>query len=191
MVHLGYYDRPYIAINVDCHANASSFCMITSGPIAKQTCLTGYSTMAGKLRTTLLKSMVSNGPLKQQLTGKQLAKEANVKQAVISWLQHLTQMSFTVQCEHCCNGGKMPVSIMLKWKCEVYHLLPCAMYTLKPERFFGIRLFVRLFCIILLFLVYGCKTWSLTLNEEQRPRVFKNMVLRKIFGAKKEDVMEG
>jgi hypothetical protein len=65
------------------------------------------------------------------------------------------------------------------------------MYTLKPERFFGIRLFVRLFCIILLFLVYGCKTWSLTLNEEQRLRVFKNMVLRKIFWAKKEDVMEG
>jgi hypothetical protein len=89
----------------------------------------------------------------------------------------------------------MPVSVVLKWKCEVYHLLPCAMYTLKPGRFFGIRLFVTLFlrllCIILPFLVYGCKTWSLTLNEEQRLRVFKNMVLRKIFGAKEEDLMEG
>jgi len=69
------------------------------------------------------------------------------------------------------------------------------MYTLKSERLFGIRLFVTLFlrllCIILPFLVHGCKTLSLTLNEEQRLRVFKNMVFRKIFGAKKEDVMEG
>jgi len=84
-----------------------------SGPIAKQTCLTGYGTMAERLRTTLLKSLVPNGPLKQQQTGKQLAKEANVKQAVISWLQHFKQMSFTVQCEPCCNGGTMPVSMVL------------------------------------------------------------------------------
>jgi len=91
----------------------------------------------------------------------------------------------------------MPVSMVLKWKCEVYHLLPCAMYTsrLKSEKLFEIRLFVTFFlgllCTILSFLVYGCKTWSLTLNEEQRLRMFKNRVLRKIFGAKEEDVMEG
>jgi len=34
----------------------------------------------------LLKSLVPNGPVKQQVTGKQHAKEANMKQAVISWL---------------------------------------------------------------------------------------------------------
>jgi hypothetical protein len=85
VVNFKYYDRPYIAINVDCHAKASSFCMM-SGPTAKQTCLNGYGTIAGRLRTTLLKSFVSSGPLKQQLTGKRLAKEANMKQAVISWL---------------------------------------------------------------------------------------------------------
>ena len=32
--------------------------------------------------------------------------------------------------------------------------------------------------------LYGCETWSLTLKEENRLRVFENKVLRKIFGAK-------
>ena len=32
--------------------------------------------------------------------------------------------------------------------------------------------------------VYGCKTWSLTLREERRMRVSENRMLRKIFAAK-------
>ena len=36
--------------------------------------------------------------------------------------------------------------------------------------------------------MYGCETWSLTLREERRLRVFENRVLRKICGPKKEDV---
>ncbi|KAJ4447080.1 hypothetical protein ANN_09069 [Periplaneta americana] len=34
----------------------------------------------------------------------------------------------------------------------------------------------------------GCKTWTLTLREEQRLRVFENKVLRKIFGDKRDEV---
>ena len=37
-------------------------------------------------------------------------------------------------------------------------------------------------------LVYGCETWSLTLREECRLRVFKNRVLRRIFGPKRDEV---
>jgi hypothetical protein len=37
-------------------------------------------------------------------------------------------------------------------------------------------------------LVYGCKTSSLTLREECRLRVFKNRVLRRIFGPKRDEV---
>jgi hypothetical protein len=37
---------------------------------------------------------------------------------------------------------------------------------------------------------YGCETWSLTLREEHRLRVFENRVLRKIFGPKRDDVTE-
>jgi predicted transcriptional regulator len=40
--------------------------------------------------------------------------------------------------------------------------------------------------IILPVVLYGCETWSLTLREEQRLRVFKNRVLRRIFGPKRD-----
>jgi len=36
--------------------------------------------------------------------------------------------------------------------------------------------------------VYGFKSWSLTLREERRLRVFENRVLRRIFGPKKDEV---
>ena len=38
--------------------------------------------------------------------------------------------------------------------------------------------------IILPVVFYGCETWSLTLREEHRLKVFENKVLRKIFGTK-------
>ncbi|KAJ4428052.1 hypothetical protein ANN_24066 [Periplaneta americana] len=43
--------------------------------------------------------------------------------------------------------------------------------------------------VILPVVLYGCETWTLTLREEQRLRVFENKVLRKIFGAKKDEVI--
>ena len=42
--------------------------------------------------------------------------------------------------------------------------------------------------IILPIVLYGCETWSLTLREERKLRVFENMVLRKIFGPRKDEV---
>ena len=36
--------------------------------------------------------------------------------------------------------------------------------------------------------LYGCETWSLTLNEERRLKVFENRVLRRIFGPKRDEV---
>jgi hypothetical protein len=42
--------------------------------------------------------------------------------------------------------------------------------------------------IILPVILYGCETWSLTLREEHRLRVFKNRVLRRIFGTKRDGV---
>jgi hypothetical protein len=36
--------------------------------------------------------------------------------------------------------------------------------------------------------LYGCETWSLTLREEHRLRVFDNRVLRGIFGCKRDGV---
>jgi hypothetical protein len=45
--------------------------------------------------------------------------------------------------------------------------------------------------IILLVVMYGCETWSPTLSEEHRLRVFKNRVLRRILGSEKEKVVGG
>jgi hypothetical protein len=36
--------------------------------------------------------------------------------------------------------------------------------------------------------LYGCKTWTLILREEQRLRVFPNRVLTRIFGPKRDEV---
>jgi hypothetical protein len=41
--------------------------------------------------------------------------------------------------------------------------------------------------VILPIVLYGCETWSLTLGEERRLRIFENRVLRKIFGPKREE----
>jgi hypothetical protein len=45
--------------------------------------------------------------------------------------------------------------------------------------------------VILSLVVYGNETWSLTLREEHRPRVFENRVLRRIFGPKRGEVTGG
>jgi hypothetical protein len=39
-------------------------------------------------------------------------------------------------------------------------------------------------------ILYGCETWSLTLREEHILRVFENMVLRRIFGPKRDEASE-
>ena len=64
---------------------------------------------------------------------------------------------------------------------------------------FGTESFVFLFAIqileikiyriiILPSVLYGCETWSLTLREKRRLRVFENRVLKIIFGSKRDEV---
>jgi hypothetical protein len=45
--------------------------------------------------------------------------------------------------------------------------------------------------IILPVILYGCETWSLTVREEHKLRVFENRVLRRIFGSKRDGVTGG
>ena len=49
-------------------------------------------------------------------------------------------------------------------------------------------LFKNLRTIILPVVLYGCETWSLTLREERKLRVFENRVLRRIFGPRRDEV---
>ena len=41
---------------------------------------------------------------------------------------------------------------------------------------------------ILPVVLYGCEIWSLTLKEERKRRMFENMVLRGIFGPRRDEV---
>ena len=42
--------------------------------------------------------------------------------------------------------------------------------------------------VILPVVLYGCETWSATLREECRLRVFESRVLRRIFGPEGDEV---
>ena len=45
--------------------------------------------------------------------------------------------------------------------------------------------------IILPVVLYGCETWSLTMRDKRRLRVFENRVLRRVFGPKRDEVKRG
>jgi hypothetical protein len=62
---------------------------------------------------------------------------------------------------------------------RTFCLLFCCQKNLK------IRLYTT---IILPVVLYGCETWSLTLKEEYRLKVFENRMLRRIFGPKRNEV---
>jgi hypothetical protein len=50
------------------------------------------------------------------------------------------------------------------------------------------KLKIKIYKIVILpVLLYGCETWSLTLREEHRLRVSEKIVLRRIFGPKREE----
>jgi hypothetical protein len=51
---------------------------------------------------------------------------------------------------------------------------------------------IRLYgTIILPVVLHGCETWSLTLKQEHRLRVFEKRALRRIFGPKRDEVTGG
>ena len=63
------------------------------------------------------------------------------------------------------------------------------MQNLLSSRLLSKNLKIKIYrTIILPVVLYGCETWSLTLREERKLRVFKNMVLRRIFGPRRDEV---
>ena len=65
------------------------------------------------------------------------------------------------------------------------------MQNLLSSRLLSKNLRIKIYrTIILPVVLYGCETWSLTLREERKPRLFENMVLRRIFGPRRDEVME-
>ena len=66
------------------------------------------------------------------------------------------------------------------------------MQNLLSSRMLSKNLKIKIYgTIILPVVLYGCEAWSLTLREERKLRVFENMVLRRIFGTRRDDVIGG
>ena len=65
-----------------------------------------------------------------------------------------------------------------------------AVQNLLSSRLLSKNLKIKIYrTIILPVVLYGCETWSLTLRQERRLRVFeKNRVLRRVFGPKRDEV---
>ena len=53
----------------------------------------------------------------------------------------------------------------------------------QSQEDYGLQYYVCMYVCM-----YGCETWSLTLREEHRLRVFENRVLRRKFGPKRDGV---
>jgi hypothetical protein len=66
-----------------------------------------------------------------------------------------------------------------------YHSVQCLLSSRLLSRNLKIKMYET---IILPHVLCGCETWSLTLREEHRLRVFENRVLRRIFGPKRDEV---
>jgi len=65
----------------------------------------------------------------------------------------------------------------------------CSMQNLLSSRLLSKNLKIKVYrTIILPVVLYGCETWSLTLTEERRLRLFENRVLRRVFGPKRDEV---
>ena len=63
------------------------------------------------------------------------------------------------------------------------------MQNLLSSRLLSKNLKIKIYrTIILPVVLYGCETWSLTLREERRLRVFENRVLKRVFGPKRDEV---
>ena len=67
-------------------------------------------------------------------------------------------------------------------RCRIFCLLGCYPEVYKSRYIYR--------TVILPVVLYGCESWSLTLREERKLRVFENMVLRRIFGPRRDEATE-
>jgi hypothetical protein len=66
-----------------------------------------------------------------------------------------------------------------------YHLVQRLLSSRLPLRNIKVKTYKT---IILPVVLYGCETWSLTLQEKHRLRVFENRVLWRIYGPKRDEI---
>jgi len=87
------------------------------------------------------------------------------------------------------NQNSIPEEIKSRLKSgnACYHLVQ----NLLSSKLLAKNLKIKIYrTVILPVVLYGCETWSLTLLEGRKLRVFDNMVLRRIFGRRRDEVTE-
>jgi len=83
------------------------------------------------------------------------------------------------------NSVQEEIKSRLKSRNACYHLVQ---NILSPSLLFK-NIKIKIYRTVMLRVVlYGCETWSLTLREGCRLRVFENRVLRGVFGVEREEV---
>ena len=103
----------------------------------------------------------------------------NTPAATLHWIYFYSDKR---RSEHRFFQSRQKISAYLKQRrnilCAIFMCAPCI-----SDKHFIIQLI-----IILPVVLYGCETWSLTFREEMMLRVFENMVLRRIFGPRRDEV---
>jgi len=82
------------------------------------------------------------------------------------------------------NSIQEEIKSRLKSENACYH----SVHNLLSSSLLFKNLKIKICRTIILLVLYVCETWSLTLREERRLRVFENRVLRRIFGLKRDEV---
>ena len=74
------------------------------------------------------------------------------------------------------------------WKVQNWLTVVC--YQVVVSRLLSKNLKTKIYrTIIFPVVLYGCEAWSLRAREETKLRVFENMVLRRTFGPRRDEVM--
>ena len=82
------------------------------------------------------------------------------------------------------NSIQEEIKSRLKAGNACYH----SVQNILSSRLLSKHLKIKIYTTIILPVMYGCETWSLTLREEHRLRVLENRVLRRIFGPTRDEV---
>jgi hypothetical protein len=83
------------------------------------------------------------------------------------------------------NSIQKEIKSRLKLVNACYH----SVQNLLSSRLLSKNLKIKIYrTIIFPVVLYGCETWSLTVREERRLRVFENRVLRRVFESKRDEM---
>ncbi|KAJ4426618.1 hypothetical protein ANN_26416, partial [Periplaneta americana] len=135
-------------------------------------------------RTKLFKLLVSVVTAESSASDKNIVRNGNIKIGNLSFeeVEKLKYLGATVTN---INDTREEIKHRINMGNACYY----SVVKLLSSSLLSKNLKVRIYkTVILLVVLYGCETWTLTLREEHSLRVFENNVLRKIFGAKRDEV---